>query len=118
MTAITFCCFSIINDRKSGAWNRELLSGVSLQEIILAHFVVNIFMMIFELLNLFLVFKFSMKLPNEGNIFVELLLTIFIYISGICFGLWFSCETENYFLVVYTSIGLTIVQVFTSGSVW
>lgn len=118
MLSISFCCLSVINDRKNGSWNRELLSGVSLFEVIVAHFIVNIVVMIFQLSSLFFVFKYTMDLPNNGNVIVESLLTILIYISGVIFGLLFSCEIESYFLAVYTSIGLTIGQVILSGSIW
>lgn len=118
MVAMGYCCLCIIHDRRNGSWNRELLSGVSLFEVILAHCIVNLIIMVSLLIGCAIIVYLEMGLINRGSLFMECMLTSLVYIAGMFFGFLFSCTFENYTLAVYSSIGLSLMQIFLSGSIW
>lgn len=118
MVAMGYCCLTVIHDRRNGSWNRELLAGVSLFEVILSHFLVNLIIMMSLLIGSAIIIYLEMGLSNHGNLFLECTLTALNYIAGMFFGFLFSCTFENYTLAVYSSIGMSLMQIFLSGSIW
>lgn len=118
MVAMGYSCLCVINDRRNGSWNRELLSGVSLFEIILSHYIVNMVIMIMLLIGCALLIYYELGLTNHGSLFLEFILTVLNYMAGTSFGFFFSCTFESYTLAVYSAIGLTLMQMFLSGSIW
>lgn len=118
MVAMGYSCLCLIHDRRNGSWNRELLSGVSLFEILLAHYIVNLIIMSLLLIGCAILIYYKMGLTNHGNLILESSLTVLNYLAGMSFGFLFSCTFESYMLAVYSAIGLTLMQIFLSGSIW
>ena len=118
MVSMGYSCLCVIHDRRNGSWNRELLSGVSLFEIILGHYIVNMVILVLLLVGCAVIIYYELGLINHGNLFLEIVLTILNYLAGTSFGFLFSCTFESYTLAVYTAIGLTLMQIFLSGSIW
>lgn len=118
MVAIIYSCISLIHDRRNGSWNRELLSGVSIFEILVAHLAVNVTIMVIAIAESLLVINFTMSVANHGHILAEVSLIVLIYLAGVVFGLLFSCKFDDYTLAIYVCMGISILQIFITGSIW
>lgn len=118
MVAIIYSCISLIHDRRNGSWNRELLSGVSISEILVAHLAVNVTIMVIAIAESVLIINFTMNFENHGNILMEISIIVLIYLAGVFFGLLFSCKFDDYTMAIYVCMGISILQIFITGSIW
>jgi hypothetical protein len=55
---------------------------------------------------------------NRGSLGLELVIMTLVYLSGMFFGLFFSCKFDDFNLAIYTAMGLSIYQMFMTGSLW
>lgn len=116
--SITFSCISLINDRRNGSWNRELLSGVSIYEILIAHFTLHCTVMVIMVTETMIVVFYTMSLDNQGSFLMETILVILVYLAGLFFGLLFSCKIDDYTMAIYMCMGMSIAQIFLTGAIW
>lgn len=118
MCALTHCSFVITNQRRSGSWNRELLAGVSVIEIIASHMIVNTVVMLLKLPCCALTIYLSMSLTNNGSLFLEIFGSILMYIIGLLNGLLMSCTIEDYTMSSFAIIGTIFISCIVSGGLW
>jgi ABC-2 family transporter protein len=87
---------SICDDRKNGLWNRTMLSGVTPAEILLSHFVVQLF---FNLIQIVEILVFLSTILQTSDISKLLMISTFLMLllfAGMGAGMAISCLTEDF----------------------
>jgi len=113
LTALVF-----ILEKRDGALERSLVSGVSTSQILLAHASVQVVVMSVQI-SLVLVFKFLVfKIQSNGPFILVILLILLQGCTGMSFGLLISalCEEEN--TAVMMLVGTFYTNLMLAGIIW
>lgn len=84
---------SILTDRKEGFWNRTLLAGVEVSEILLSYLIILSLFFLVQLLQLIMLVYFLA--PNTMNILPIIFQIILLGYCGIWHGLFLSCLFDD-----------------------
>lgn len=90
---ITIAIFT--NDRKNGVWNRTLLAGVNITELMISHISVESLILLIQLFEVVVLSRFVFKAEKEGNYMLVAALFGFLGFAGMCFGMTVSCFSES-----------------------
>lgn len=113
LTALVF-----ILEKRDGALERSLVSGVTTTQVLLAHAAVQVVVMTMQIA-LVLTFKFAVfKIPSNGPFFWVVLLILLQGCTGMAFGLLISalCEEEN--TAVMMLVGTFYTNLMLAGIIW
>lgn len=109
---------SLSIERRAGVWNRQLLSGCKMKEIVTAHLLVQTTTMVLLVIEayflLYYVFDFEEK-GGPGVTFGIAILCGQVGIVGMLFGMCLSCYCESPIISACTLSATTIPLVFMSG---
>lgn len=113
--AASALALSILTDRKEGFWNRTLLAGVDVSEILLSYLIILSAFFLVQLLQL-VVFVYFLA-PNAMNILPIIFQIILLGYCGIWHGLFLSCLFDdlvklNLFFTSLGQISMTITGEF------
>lgn len=106
---VGFVATGIIADRAEGMWNRTLLAGVRVSEILSAQIGLYAFLMLFYLLEVIVVASIVFKFIINGSIFLLCALLVMQMLTGIFFGIFLAVlfpklVTVNAILFVTSSL--------------
>jgi len=115
-TGLTALAFII--ERRDGLFDRSLVAGVETLQILIAHALVQIFVMIIQII-LVLFFTFLVfDIPSRGPFILVILLLLLQGATGMAFGLVVSamCQQEN--TAVMMILGTFYPNLILSGIIW
>jgi hypothetical protein len=81
-----------IADRTEGFWNRTLLAGVTLKEMMLVHILTHSVVLILQLLETIFLIAFVFGAENKGSNVAVLFMLMMLAYSGMFFGMLLSVE--------------------------
>lgn len=90
---ITIAIFT--NDRKNGVWNRTLLAGVDIMELMISHISVESLILLIQLFEVVVLARFVFQADKEGNYMLVAALFGLLGFAGMCFGMTVSCFSDN-----------------------
>jgi ABC-type Na+ efflux pump permease subunit len=108
----------IIMERKEGFWNRTLLAGVSTIEILSAHVIINVIIVIIQLVEVLVLLTFIYGTYNQESYFIVSLMLGLLGCCGILFGLFISCLCTELMQANLLMMGITQPMTALSGMIW
>lgn len=84
-----------IADRKEGFWNRTLLAGVTLKEMMLVHVLTHSVVLIIQLVETIVLIFFVFGAENKGSNIAVIFLLMMLAYSGMFFGILLSVECND-----------------------
>lgn len=84
-----------IADRKEGFWNRTLLAGVTLRELMLVHVLTHSVVLIIQLVETILLIAFVFGAENKGSNATVIFLLMMLAYAGMFFGILLSVECSD-----------------------
>ncbi|XP_041064858.1 ABC transporter G family member 20 isoform X3 [Carcharodon carcharias] len=116
--AVGLTALSFVIERREGLLDRSWVAGVSSLEIILAHVFSHLLTMIIQT-TLLLIFTFLVfKIPNEGNLFLIVILIVMQGITGMSLGLVISAAFDDEQSAVQVALGIFYPDIVLSGIIW
>jgi ABC-type multidrug transport system permease subunit len=109
---------TLIPERKEGLWNRTLIAGVSMIELMTSHAIICIAVIFIHLLEIAAGMMIILKMEFVGSFMLVTLLWTLVALSGLSFGLFLSCIIDDFVLANYLNIGVFLGFMFTSGIFW
>ena len=107
----------ILVDRTAGIWNRSLVIGASIGELLASQILSQSLINIPQLIIVIIFRSFITESSNQYNVLAFLLLLLTQY-SGMVYGFTISVITDNFKLANYTMIGLAFPSLILSGFLW
>ncbi|XP_011859421.1 PREDICTED: ABC transporter G family member 23-like isoform X2 [Vollenhovia emeryi] len=114
--ATTISTYLIITDRIQGVWNRSVVQGVKIKEILLSHILIQSTVIVIHTTMIVLMFFPIWGLECKGSMFIVIIL---IFINGFCglmFGFVISVMCSNHVSACYISTGslltMTLINEF------
>jgi ABC-type multidrug transport system permease subunit len=116
--AVGLTATTLILERKEGLLDRSWVAGVNVLEVVLAHAVTQLFIIVIQmaLMVFFLIVVFDV--PCEGNVTFVLLLVILQGLTGMSAGLLTSAVFETEIGAVQAALGLNYPILLLSGVLW
>ncbi|XP_072165912.1 ABC transporter G family member 23-like [Diadema setosum] len=113
LTSVTF-----VVERKEGLMDRTWVAGVGTGEVTIAHVSMQFLVIAVQITVVLLFTMFIFKIPNEGNVFLIVLMCILQGLCGMSFGLLISsiCDTEAG--AVQAALGSFYPIMLLSGIIW
>nr|XP_053640391.1 ABC transporter G family member 20-like [Cherax quadricarinatus] len=116
--AVGLTALSFITERKEGLLDRSWVSGVQSSEVMLAHLMTQMFVMLVQI-GLILVFMFPVfKLPCQGNMVWVVLISILQGFCGMTFGLMTSAVSNDENTAIMMALGIFYPLLLLSGIIW
>jgi ABC-type multidrug transport system permease subunit len=107
---------TLIEDRRSGVWNRTLTAGATPLEFLISHLILGSSIMMIQAIE-FIVY--TIFIGNNGHTMRFLVsvstFVILLGFSGTLFGLCISAITDSVLVATYISLVLTLPLLFLSG---
>ncbi|KAK4875923.1 hypothetical protein RN001_012345 [Aquatica leii] len=116
--SITNTVDTIISDRVGGLWDRSLVAGVTTVEILLAHFITQLVIVLIQVLELMILTFFIYKIKYEGN-FLEIM--VILLAGGVCgmtYGFFVSIICTNHSRANFLTTGCFYPVILISGVIW
>lgn len=107
--------FVFLDERLSGFWNRTLLSGVNVFELILSHFIVQTIVLVIQLFEIFFLTKLIFPLQEYDKMILIILIFNSVQFCGLFFGMCVSCLADNMLKVQFSLTGLAQSMLIISG---
>lgn len=104
-----------IADRKEGFWNRTLLAGVTLKELMLVHVLTHSVILIVQLLETILLVAFVFGAENKGSNLAVIFLLMMLAYSGMFFGILLSVECNDLREANFVLTGIATPMVVLAG---
>lgn len=82
-------------ERKSGVWNRTLLAGVDIVELLISHISVESSILLVQLIEVIVLAQFVFKSGIDGSYLLVAALFAILGFAGMCFGVSVSCFSDN-----------------------
>lgn len=76
----------IIADRLEGVWDRSIVAGVTVTEIMLTHFLTQFFLIILQVVECIVIIFVIFQYETIGSMYLIIFMTILQGLSGMCFG--------------------------------
>lgn len=123
LTAIFFLAASvtsaiIITDKHEGVWDRSLVQGVKTPEILFAHFLVQLVVIIIQIIIIYCIFFVYFRLACNGSIFASLLISFLIGMCGMFYGFLVSMISSSHTMANYTVTGTFYPVILLCGFLW
>lgn len=110
---------TLIEDRRSGIWNRTLTAGVTPLQFLISHLILGSATMLIQAIEFII---YSTFIANNGHTLEFLLLVssliILLGFSGTLFGLCISVMTDSVLVTTYISLVLTLPLLSLAGEFW
>lgn len=109
---------SLSIERRAGVWNRQLLSGCKMKEIVTAHLLVQITTMVLLAIEAYFLLYYVFDYEKKGGPAVTFGIAILcgqVGIVGMLFGMCLSCYCESPLISACTLSATTVPLVFMSG---
>lgn len=103
-------------DRKNGVWNRTLLAGVDIVELMLSHISVESMILLVQLIEVIILAQFVFKSGCDGSYFLVSALFGLLGLAGMCFGISVSCFSDNLMQSNLLLTGLAQPMMIISGN--
>ncbi|KAG5674741.1 hypothetical protein PVAND_004692 [Polypedilum vanderplanki] len=107
-----------IADRKEGFWNRTLLAGVTLKEMMLVHILTHSVVLILQLLETIFLIAFVFGAENKGSNIAVLFMLMMLAYSGMFFGMLLSVECNDLREANFVLTGIATPMVVLAGMFW
>lgn len=107
-----------IADRTEGFWNRTLLAGVTLKEMMLVHVLTHSVILILQLLETIFLIAFVFGAENKGSNLGVLFLLMMLAYSGMFFGMLLSVECSDLREANFVLTGIATPMVVLAGMFW
>lgn len=104
-----------IADRKEGFWNRTLLAGVTLKELMLVHVLTHSVVLIIQLVETILLVAFVFGAENRGSNAAVIFLLMMLAYSGMFFGILLSVECNDLREANFVLTGIATPMVVLAG---
>lgn len=104
-----------IADRKEGFWNRTLLAGVTLKELMLVHVLTHSVVLIIQLVETILLIAFVFGAENKGSNIAVIFLLMMLAYSGMFFGILLSVECNDLREANFVLTGIATPMVVLAG---
>lgn len=101
---------TFINDRTEGLWDRSFVAGIKAEQMLLAHSIINIFILIIQCLEIIFFSAFLFGISNKGNNLTVAFLLVLQALSGMFCGLCVSvfCEAIRTTIFVVNGVYISI----------
>lgn len=119
MFYITACLggFQFLDDRLSGSWNRVLLTGIGVFEVILSHVVLQFVLLMIQLGEVLVVVKLTFPGINTEGMFLLAAVSISIQFSGLFVGMCLACLMKSVPEVTLALTGMAQTLLIISGMI-
>lgn len=107
-----------IEDRQSGIWNRSILLGVEISELIIAHAIMHLLFILLTIIEILVVGRIVLNLNFEGNYLLVLTFFIVSSLSGQFFGMYVSCVCNDIIKACLILTGVSQSTLLISGIFW
>lgn len=104
-----------IADRKEGFWNRTLLAGVTLKELMLVHVLTHSVVLIIQLVETIILIAFVFGAENKGSNVAVIFLLMMLAYSGMFFGILLSVECNDLREANFVLTGIATPMVVLAG---
>lgn len=104
-----------IADRKEGFWNRTLLAGVSLKEMMLVHVLTHSVVLVVQLLETIILSAYFFGAENKGSTVAVIFLLMMLAYSGMFFGILLSVECNDLREANFVLTGIATPMVVLAG---
>ncbi|KAA0191544.1 hypothetical protein HAZT_HAZT004598, partial [Hyalella azteca] len=116
--AMSLTSVAFVIEKKEGLYNRALVAGVNNLEIMLAHLVTQLAVLIIQVA-IILVFMFAVfNIPCEGSMSLVILLSLLQGLCGMTFGYFISVSVEDEMTAFQAAMGVFYPILLLSGIVW
>jgi ABC-type transport system involved in cytochrome c biogenesis permease component len=105
-----------IADRKEGFWNRTLLAGVTLKELMLVHILTHSTVLILQLVETVFLIAFIFGAENKGSNIAVIFLLMMLAYSGMFFGMLLSVECNDLREANFVLTGIATPMVVLAGA--
>lgn len=109
---------SIVYERKEGLWNRTLLAGVSTLEVMTAHVIINVTILLIQLLEILVLMYLIFDTNSQGSYSIVCLMMALVGCTGLFFGLFVSCVSTEILQTHLLMTGITQPITVLSGMFW
>lgn len=109
---------ALISERREGFWNRTLLAGVSILEIMMAHVIINVTILLVQLFEILTLLVLIFETNTHGSYFIVSLMMSLLGCCGLFFGLWVSCVCTEFMQANLLMTGITQPMIVLSGLFW
>lgn len=86
----------LTSDRKEGMWNRSLLAGVRVLELMVAHALMNSLLVFIQLIELVVLVHVLVDFEMVGNYAVGILMLFLSSVTGMMVGIVLSTMVEDF----------------------
>lgn len=107
-----------IADRKEGFWNRTLLAGVTLKELMLVHILTHSIVLLLQLLETIFLIAFVFGAENKGSNIAVLFLLMMLAYAGMFFGMLLSVECNDLREANFVLTGIATPMVVLAGKLF
>lgn len=104
-----------IADRKEGFWNRTLLAGVELKELMLVHVLTHSVVLLIQLLETIILVFLVFGAENKGSNLAVVFLLMMLAYSGMFFGILLSVECNDLREANFVLTGIATPMVVLAG---
>jgi ABC-2 family transporter protein len=104
-----------IADRKEGFWNRTLLAGVTLKELMLVHVLTHSVVLVIQLIETIILIAFVFGAENKGSNLAVIFLLMMLAYSGMFFGILLSVECNDLREANFVLTGIATPMVVLAG---
>lgn len=106
-----------IADRKEGFWNRTLLAGVTLKELMLVHVLTHSIVLVFQLVETIVLVALVFGAENKGSNLAVIFLLMMLAYSGMFFGILLSVECNDLREANFVLTGIATPMVVLAGKI-
>lgn len=113
------CGLTYIVEKKDGMLNRTMVAGVSTTEIMLSHFIIQLFIMsLIQIIIAYLIVHILFKVPLEGSLILSFFLIVLNSIAGMSLGFLLAtfCADEKYAMLL--AMGMVFPNFLLAGLIW
>lgn len=107
--------FQFLEDRLCGSWNRVLMTGIDIVEVILSHMIIQIVILVIQLIEVLVIVKLTFPVINTEGMFLLAAITAGLQLSGLFFGMFMSCIVKSMPAVTFALNGLGQALLLISG---
>lgn len=107
--------FIIIDDRNSGCWNRMLMCGVGIIEVVVSHIAVQTCVLIVILFNFVIILSFYFSEMNLWQISIFAVVLFMSQLNGLLVGMCIACISGSAMKTQFALSGMLIADTFLSG---
>ncbi|XP_011307480.1 ABC transporter G family member 20 [Fopius arisanus] len=108
----------IISDRHEGIWNRSLVQGVTTPEILTAHLITQLIIIIIQVSVTMVISFMQYNLKCSGSVVTVIAMILLMGICGMCYGFLVSVLCTSHTMANYITTGSFYPVILLCGCVW